>query len=198
MPYPQFETILLAAGMSARMGTQNKLLMEIDGIPLVRASAALYCKFDMPVTVILGHEANAVKAALQGLPVKTVQNTDYASGQTSSIHAGLGAASLKGEALLMALADQPLLKDNDISSLCETFLKSPRDKILLPRYKGERGNPVLLPVSIAKRLAADKILPRAFMDENPEQVAAYPAPNAHFTRDIDTPEDAKDVLGELD
>lgn len=189
MLYPQFETVLLAAGLSARMGARNKLLLAIDQIPLIRRSASLYCALGMAVTVVLGHEADAVERALEGLPVQTVLNADYTSGQQSSIRAGLSAAPLKGEALIMALGDQPLLERGDISALCEAYLASAKDKIMLPWYKAKRGNPAILPVSIARKLRAEDRLPRAFMDTNPNLIERYNAPNAHFTTDIDTPED---------
>ena len=63
------QVILLAAGESRRMGVPNKLLLEIGGVPLVRRTAeALAAIPDADVTVVLGHEADEIGAALTGVP----------------------------------------------------------------------------------------------------------------------------------
>ena len=194
MPYAQFETVLLAAGLSMRMRPSNKLLITVDKTPLIYHSARLYCDLGMKVSVIVGHEAQDIETALGDLPVKIILNTDYAAGQNTSIRAGLAAAPLQGEGLLMALGDQPLLESADISALCEAFLKTPRNSILVPWFDGKRGNPALLPIKIARQLRTKNMLPRAFMDANPQRVEHYDAPNAHFTTDLDTPEDVERFL----
>lgn len=195
MLYPQLETVLLAAGSSSRMGATNKLLIEIDGVPLIRRSTQLYCALGMTVKLVLGHDAERIARAVAGLPLKTILNPDYASGQASSIRIGLANATLKGEALIMALGDQPLLESGDVAAICEAFLASPRDKIFLPWFENKRGNPALLPAAIARKLKTSDTLPRAYMDTNPEQVTRYAATNAHFTTDLDTPGDAARLIG---
>ena len=87
------QIILLAAGQSARMGRANKLLMAVDHVPLVRRTAKMLCGIaDAEVTVVLGHAAEEVAEALEGLAVRAVFNHHHASGQMSSVHAGLAAA----------------------------------------------------------------------------------------------------------
>lgn len=62
-------TILLAAGLSRRMGAQNKLLLPIQGSPMVRHMAELYLRATSgPVTVVTGHDAPAILDALGDLP----------------------------------------------------------------------------------------------------------------------------------
>ena len=62
--------ILLAAGESRRMGEANKLLLPVGGEPLVRRTARLLASIDNArVTVVLGHEADEVRAALAGIDV---------------------------------------------------------------------------------------------------------------------------------
>ena len=198
MASSSFDVILLAAGLSARMGHVNKLLIEVDGMPLIRRSAALYCDLGMRVTAVLGHQADLVCADLEGLPLQTVLNADYATGQQSSIRTGLSAASLQGEGLLMALGDQPLLEKEDISELCETFLKSGDKKILIPHFEGKRGNPVVLPAKLARQMRANDILPRKFMDTHPELTSCYNAATPNFTTDLDTQDDMDRLLSAND
>lgn len=195
MPSLAFDVILLAAGLSRRMGSKNKLLLPVNNAPLIARTAALYCELGMQVTAVLGHQSEAVASALAGLPLNTVFNADFATGQDSSIRAGLAAITLGETGLIMALGDQPLLESQDISALCEAFLSGPRNKILVPYFNAQRGHPVLLPALIAAEIKAGAALPRAFMAARPDRVARYDAPNTHYTTDLDTPEDVARVLG---
>jgi molybdenum cofactor cytidylyltransferase len=189
------DAVLLAAGLSQRMGAPNKLLMPIGGEPLVRRSLRLYSDIARRVVVVFGHEAERVQAALDGLAYAGVFNENYQAGQQSSVSAGLGAAGSSADAVLVALADQPLLTGSDIQALVDTFADSPRDKIVIP-YRGEvRGNPVLIPRAIVRRILDQGENPgcRRFIDANPDLVMRYPASNTHFTTDLDTPEDARSL-----
>ena len=80
--------ILLAAGESRRMGDVNKLLLKVEGEAMVRrvARALIDSRAD-EVVVVLGHQAEAVGQALDGLAVQTVVNADYRDGQMSSMRA---------------------------------------------------------------------------------------------------------------
>jgi molybdenum cofactor cytidylyltransferase len=71
--------ILLAAGRSQRMGGRNKLLMDVDGQPMVRRVAATLLNSRVrEVIAVLGHDRTRVAAALAGLPVCIVVNDEYA------------------------------------------------------------------------------------------------------------------------
>lgn len=71
--------IVLAAGLSRRMGTGNKLLLPITGVPMVRHVVDQYCAaIDGAVLVVLGHQSHVFEAALQGSGARTVINPAYA------------------------------------------------------------------------------------------------------------------------
>ncbi|MDC0607010.1 NTP transferase domain-containing protein, partial [bacterium] len=138
--------ILLAAGQSRRMGTVNKLLAPINGKPLIRHAAdALVDAGLSPLIVVIGHEADKVASALDGLPVQLVFNPDHAEGQASSVGAGVAALDADITDLLIALGDMPLLS----APLLEKLMESHLDRndhhrcITLPTSDGKRGNPVL-------------------------------------------------------
>jgi molybdenum cofactor cytidylyltransferase len=183
--------VLLAAGLSRRMGDINKLLIEINGEPLVRRTAKVYLEAGTAVHVVLGHEAERVRAALSDLPVTFVQNPDYAEGQPTSVRAGLDSLPGLHDLMLVALADQIALTPEDILDLVRTFAKGDRHRILIPYYGGERGNPVAFPSTLLAEVRASgaNAASRAFIDGHPDLTAHYEAPNNHFTTDIDTPED---------
>ncbi|HEY5676319.1 MAG TPA: NTP transferase domain-containing protein, partial [Myxococcales bacterium] len=78
MPRERIAGVVLAAGLSSRMGT-NKMLLQLGGTSLVRraVSTALSAGLD-PVVVVLGHQGERVRAELGGLPCTAVENAEYA------------------------------------------------------------------------------------------------------------------------
>ena len=113
--------IVLAAGLSRRMGDVNKLLLDIDGEPMVRRTVKLYRSLFSSVTVITGFESDKVQAALTGLDVTLLFNPDFETGQQSSVRLGLRAQELQGEGVIIALSDQPEL------TLSLIHISEPRD-----------------------------------------------------------------------
>lgn len=186
-----FEVILLAAGLSSRMGRANKLLTRIDGQPLVRRTAQLYCDMGMEVTVITGHQATEVEAVLEGLPLRVHRNPDFAEGQKSSVRFGLDHVTLEKSGLLIALSDQPLLSHKDIAGFCKAFLASDRRKVFVPEFSGNPGNPILFPSLMARKITDDGKVPgcRKFIQNHPELVCNFKVENNHFSFDLDTPTD---------
>jgi molybdenum cofactor cytidylyltransferase len=183
--------VLLAAGLSRRMGERNKLLIEIGGEPLVRRTAKVYLAAGTDIYAVLGHEAESIRAALAGLPIKFVENPRYEEGQPTSVRAGIESVPDDYDAVAIALADQAALNAEDISALLSAFGESGGDRILIPYYRGNRGNPVLFPASLirAVRTSGKNAACRHFIDKNPDLTRRYEAATDHFVIDIDTPED---------
>jgi len=183
--------VLLAAGLSRRMGARNKLLINIEGEPLVRRVARTYLATGAQVHVVLGHEAERVRAALDDLTLTFIENPHFADGQASSVRVGIDSLSGNHDVVLVALADQIALNAEDISNLLEAFAKGDRGCILVPYYEEQRGNPVAFPGKLIAEMAAGghHAACREFIDNNPQLMRRYEAANAHFVTDIDTPED---------
>jgi molybdenum cofactor cytidylyltransferase len=182
--------VLLAAGLSRRMGERNKLLIEIGGEPLVRRTAKVYLAAGVDVHAVLGFEAGQVRAALEGLPITFVTNPHYEEGQQSSVRAGVESLPQGYDVLLVALADQVALTPADIASLLDAFAACGGDRIIVPFFQGLRGNPVAFPARLAATRAAGKnAVSRAFIDNNPQLIEQYEAADERFIIDIDTPED---------
>jgi molybdenum cofactor cytidylyltransferase len=101
--------VLLAAGLSTRMG-QNKLFLSLDGQTVLdrATTTALAAGLD-PVIVVLGHEVERARAALEGTPVHTVYNPDHARGINTSLRTGIAAVPAGVEAAVVLLADMPLV-----------------------------------------------------------------------------------------
>ena len=92
---------------------------------------------------------------------------------------------------MICLADQPLLTTADIDGLIEAFLRRERGSILVPTYKGERGNPIVLAAEHrASILAGERNLGcKRLIERHPELVTTREMDNDHCVFDLDTPED---------
>lgn len=145
--------LLLAAGRSSRMGGPNKLLARFDSVPLVRRSATrLAASEARPVVAVLGHDADAVRDALGDADVGRVDNPDFASGIAGSLKAGLAAIGRLPEGVLVALADMPGVSTADYDRMIAAFRAHGGKAVVRASADGRRGNPVILPASLAVRI----------------------------------------------
>ncbi len=142
--------VLLAAGTASRMGLlrQYKLLAEFDGVPLVRrsAQAALEAGIDH-VFAIVGHRQAEIRAALAGIDVVAVENSDYATGMASSLIAGVSIVGADADGILVMLADMPWVTAHNLAALVSAFKTGQGQAIVRAVSAGKRGNPVILPRS---------------------------------------------------
>lgn len=183
--------IVLAAGLSRRMGDANKLLASLGGRPVVRhaVEAALAAGLD-PVVVVTGHQSEQVLAALEGLPIRAVRNPDAHMGISTSIAAGVRAVG-PVEALAILLGDMPWVAPTDIVSLVAAFAPEKHHSICVPVAAGRRGNPVLWGARYFEelsRLEGDAGA-RALLDRYPDEVCAVPVEGTGVLRDVDVPAD---------
>ena len=195
------EVLLLAGGLSRRMGEPNKLLLDFAGQPLVRHVASRIQRAGFKtICVVTGYQANEVRSALDGLPISTCFNADYETGQASSVRSGLRglAANRPGRAtgVMVCLGDMPYLEAEDYQLVAQAFETSGRKSIVVPEFAGQRGNPIVIPPAFLTE-AADGALNtgcRKLIQDRPQDVAALKVENAAFVRDIDTPADYTTTL----
>ncbi len=140
----QFSAIVLAAGQSRRMGSENKLIAEFGGTSIVKrvVSETLGSKVN-EVIVVTGHEPQAVEHELSGLAVKFVHNPEYAKGLSTSLRAALSAVTPQAAGVLICLGDMPFVSREHIDRLIKQFDSVSGRCICVPTYQGKRGNPVL-------------------------------------------------------
>ena len=137
--------VLLAAGRSERMGPNNKLLLNVDGIPLVRKSAINILNSNVTsMTVVTGFDENKIVNALSGLNVNFVKNINFREGLSSSLKAGLANITPTPSAVIICLADMPKIQPEHINRLIENFDPLKGWEICIPTSNGKRGNPVLI------------------------------------------------------
>jgi molybdenum cofactor cytidylyltransferase len=195
---PAVAGVVLAAGRGTRMGSRDKLLVEVDGRPLVAAAvdAALASRLD-PVVVVVGHRSDAVRAALGDLPVTIIENPDYRDGLSASIRAGVTALPPGFDGVAILLGDMPRVRSSHIDSLVSAFAPADRRAICVPTYAGSRGNPVLWGadyVSELQRLTGD-IGGRTLLARYAEHVREVEMPDAGVLVDVDQPGDLATLLG---
>ena len=188
----QIGAVLLAAGAGSRLGGRPKSLLELDGTPLIRRTCiALSDAGIHPCVVVLGHHADAIERAVQDLPVKRMRNPSPDDGPASSLRIGLQALMLDVDAVIILLADQPLITAPDISDLVEAFKSRGDRQMVVPRVRGEPGNPVIVDAALRQEWLAGDVSAtgQRWRNANPTRVQWFDTSNDHYGIDIDTPED---------
>ena len=184
--------VVLAAGAGSRIGGRPKALLELGGVPLIlRQLIELSGAGVDEVAVVLGHHADAIEAAVRSFPITLVRNPSPDDGQASSVRIGLRALSPKLDAVMVALADQPLINAQDISALIGAFKKRGDAAMVVPRVAGEPGNPVIFDASLRDEWLAGETNAacRRWRETHPERVLWFDTDNSRYRVDIDTPED---------
>jgi molybdenum cofactor cytidylyltransferase len=193
--------IVLAAGRSSRLG-RPKQLLPLEGEPLLRFTLEriLTTRLDV-VYVVLGHYADEITPAIEDLPVRIVHNPRAAEGQSTSVLAGLVAASdMDPEAVMMLLGDQPLVDPGVVNALVERW-QATHAPIVAPRYSGGPGrNPILFDRAVLPELmtltgdVGARDIVRAHLTRGNVTLVdvAVPAP-----RDVDTEADFAEILALL-
>ena len=107
-------SILLAAGLSTRMDGENKLIKEIDGIPLIKYTAKnILASAVDELIIVLGHEKNVIENIIGiNKKIKFVYNKDFKNGISSSIKVGLNKISKNSQGFFISLGDMPNINQN--------------------------------------------------------------------------------------
>jgi CTP:molybdopterin cytidylyltransferase MocA len=185
--------VLLAAGAGSRLGHKPKSLLELGGVPLIRRQLiALSGAGVDEVVVVLGHHADLIEPVVTTFPVTVVRNPSPDDGQVSSQRIGLAALTGKLDAVIVALADQPLLNAQDITALIGAFKKRPEGtQVVFPQVAGERGNPVIFTNEVREQILAGEanVGCRQWQAAHADAVFPFVTDNRRYKVDIDTVED---------
>ncbi|MBL7188663.1 MAG: molybdenum cofactor cytidylyltransferase [Phycisphaerae bacterium] len=182
--------VVLAAGLSRRMGAQ-KLLLPFGGKTVVAhiVDQIIGSAVDK-VHVVVGHEGRRVSWELSDRPVSVVTNPDYKSGMLSSVRCGLTALSPECRAVLVALGDQPSVTSELIDRMVQSFAATQK-QILVPLYDGRRGHPVLFSANYRDEILTqyDDMGLRGLLRAHPEEVFELSVSSSAVLSDMDCPED---------
>jgi molybdenum cofactor cytidylyltransferase len=180
--------IVLAAGFARRMGRQ-KLLLSLQGKPVVRWAVEWLLPRVEDLVVVTGQDDSAVRDALTGLAVRFAVNPRPQDGQASSIAVGVEALTPWTRAVLIALGDQPRTPDPIVPALIAAFATSGKP-IVVPVFQGVQGTPVMFAREVfpeLRQLTGDAGA-RSVVEARPERVerVTFDLP---MPPDVDTPED---------
>ncbi|MGD9712020.1 MAG: NTP transferase domain-containing protein [Thermomicrobiales bacterium] len=139
--------VILAAGTASRAGS-TKQLLELQGKPLLQhvIDNARAANVD-GVVLVLGHDAERVRVAIDPGHATVVINPHYASGQASSLIAGVTALPPVVDAAVVLLGDQPGVTNDDIDQVVDAW-KAAEPPLAVPYWQGDRGNPVVFARSV--------------------------------------------------
>lgn len=182
--------IILAAGSASRMGKLKQLLTYRKGTLVQNAvDQARQADFS-PLIVVIGAEAERMRARLAALPIEIAENAKWQAGMGSSIKCGMEALKSVAPdtaAVLILLADQPLITADHLRDM--RTLLSPDCAAVAAEYSGDVGVPAIFQrktfaslLALSPEAGAKQVLHRLG-----DAVRRFPLPEA--SADIDTPED---------
>ncbi len=139
----EIAAVVLAAGLSRRMGSQDKLLTNIGSRTILQWTVkhVLESCFE-EVYVVAGAKVDAYTELLKADDVTVLHNRDYEEGMASSIRAGVAALGRHVSGAMILLADQPLLAPATINRFLQTFL-SKKVRIVAASSGGRISGPAI-------------------------------------------------------
>ena len=183
-------SILLAAGQSKRMLGENKLIKDVKGIPLIKYALNNILKSNVnEIIIISGYQNETIEKLIDKTSrVKFVFNSNYKEGISSSIKKGIKNLSEKNEAFFISLGDMPSINYNTYNQL----IKYSKDKkVIVPLFKGQKGNPVLFPKSFEKKLLSIEgdSGAKKMLEINKKKVLNLEIDDPGIIKDLDVPSD---------
>jgi molybdenum cofactor cytidylyltransferase len=150
--------VILSGGASSRMGSP-KALLAYQGRPFLEHLLEVTVHPKIGVRrVVLGAHAEPIAKNIVLAADEVVINDDWDKGQLSSIQAAIrslpdfkGGAAPGTDGLLLCLIDHPLISSDLVNELIEQFYVT-RSRVVLPKYEGRRGHPVIFPATLYDEL----------------------------------------------
>jgi molybdenum cofactor cytidylyltransferase len=183
--------ILLAAGEAKRMGQTKQLLPWGDTTVLGQTLRNVQGSAVHDILVVSGHRAEAVEAIAKAAGVQVIHNRRYAAGEMlSSLQTAVRALPATISAVLVMLADQPMVEPATIDHLLKAYWQG-RGELIAPVYEGQRGNPVLISRSYFAELLAlpPGAAPRDLLKAHQAELYLVPVASDTILRDLDRPEE---------
>ncbi|PAB59309.1 molybdenum cofactor cytidylyltransferase [Anaeromicrobium sediminis] len=185
-------TVILASGKSTRMG-KNKLLLPFKEHTIIEEVIDNSLKSNSD-EIILVYKDRTIGEIGKNKGIKTIYNSEYEKGQSTSVKKGLGEVSPNSQGILFVLGDMPLIHEEIMNKIINTF-KNTKKTIIVPLYNGKRGNPVLF-----HRKWKNNIMdisgdhgPRKLIMENPNEIEYVHIYDCKFNLDVDSKGDYERV-----
>ena len=180
--------IILAAGDSSRMG-RPKQLLEFNGTSLIRHVATVACASRAnSVYAVLGSNAESLNRNIEDLGVKTLINSRWKEGISSSIRCAISALPNDADAVIILLCDQPFITSHHLDEMIEAYTRT-GNRIVASAYGNRLGAPALFERTLFPELLdlkADKGA-RTVITSHQQETLSIRFPSAEF--DVDYPAD---------
>ncbi|MGM9522290.1 MAG: NTP transferase domain-containing protein [Oscillospiraceae bacterium] len=186
--------VILAAGLSSRMGA-FKPLLEVDGVSMIRrVVTSMQLVGASPIVIVTGHRHEEIEAHLEGLSVQFVHNPHYASTQQlDSLRLGLTALHEACDRILITPADVPLVLSETVEQLLS--MAGGAD-FIRPVYKNMAGHPVIMSSKLTESVLCYQGPGglRGAIESSGAKILDVPVDDPAVTLDSDTPEDYTRLL----
>ncbi len=183
--------VVLAAGLSRRMGTPKMLLPWGKTTVIGRVVAVLEQAGLSEMIVVTGGARLQVEQALQGIRARKVFNPRFAESEMiESLQVGLAAVSSQAGAALVVLGDQPQIESEVVEAVLKLYFRE-QPELVVPSYARRRGHPWLVACSLWPELLMlqpDQSM-RDFMNAHETAIAYLEVDRPSVLKDLDTPQD---------
>jgi len=182
--------VVLAAGLSSRMGRNKLLLPWGDTTVLGQTLANVMASGVSGIMVVTGHQREETEEIANESGVTSIQNLDYAKGMLTSVQTAVRHLPQNVEAVLVVLGDQPLVGPGVIDGLLRAYAGSAHG-LVAPVYRGRRGNPVLIDRRYFVELLAlpPEAAPRVLLQRHEDDLYYVEIADDAILHDLDRPED---------
>tara|TARA_B100001057_G_C22628707_1_gene863519 strand:+ start:308 stop:919 length:612 start_codon:yes stop_codon:yes gene_type:complete len=194
MAQHQIALLFLAAGKSSRMRGGDKLLKEIEGVPLLQRTLDEASKLNLPVFVTVPAHDNKRKLIISNTNAIVIEVKDAELGIGHSIATGLThiTKNLNFDSLAICPSDLPGLSEDALRKLINFFLKN-SDMICRPTKLGKSamGHPVIFPKNYFEDLKLIKadFGARNILKRNEKDLNRFETEEDSYFIDLDTEED---------
>ena len=194
MAQHQIGFLFLAAGASTRMRGSDKLLREIDGVPLLKRTLDEALKLNFPVFVTVPEHNTERKLIISKTNAVIIEVPDADLGMGHSIAKGTFEISKNPNihGLAICPADLPNLSGASLKKLTNYFLKSPELICRPTQFRNLKfGHPVIFPKKYFEELKLLKgdMGARKIVNNNEQVLNSYETDEESYFLDLDTPED---------
>ncbi len=139
--------VILAAGLSSRMGALKPLL-HLGEKSLLGHCRDLFAAAGLSeIIVVAGHRCGEIAAEAESLGLRWVENKDYRLGMLSSIQCAVTVLPKDTNGFFVLPVDIPLVRPATLRTLLAAFPES-CTSVAYPEFAGRRGHPPLIPAGL--------------------------------------------------
>ncbi len=198
----KLSAVVVAAGMSKRMGPSNKMLLPFANRTVIETTLRNLLKTTIDeIVVVTGQDSQQVIATVEQLDQRiiTVENKQYHTGLTSSIQAGVHSVSNEVDGYMICLGDMPLITSfvyQELADFSIQMIKVDPKSICVLTYNGKRGNPIVFSSDFREPILNHQAPEgcKEIVLENKSHVKILEVSQREILIDMDTPEDYQQLL----